>query len=75
MLMGHFTPGIGVLAQSLNLPVVPVKLEGLSELKRRQQYFADPGMVRVVVGQPLRFDRESSPAFIAQELERRFNED
>jgi long-chain acyl-CoA synthetase len=75
MHMGHFKPGIGVLAQSLNLPVVPVKLEGLYELKRRQQYFADPGMVRVVVGKPLRFDRESSPAFIAQELERRFNED
>lgn len=75
MHMGHFKPGIGVLAQSLNIPVVPVKLEGLYELKRRQQYFADPGMVRVVIGKPLTFDRESSPAFIAQELEGRFNGD
>ena len=75
MHMGHFKPGIGMLAKALNVPVVPVKLEGLYELKRRQQYFADRGMVRVVIGKPVTIDRESNPASIAQELERRFNTD
>lgn len=75
MHMGHFKAGIGVLAQALDVPVVPVKLEGLYELKRRQQYFANPGMVRVVIGKPVTFDRDATPAFIAQELERRFNTD
>jgi len=75
MHMGHFKPGIGVLAKALNIPVVPLKLEGLYELKRRQQYFADRGMVRVVIGAPVTFDRESNPASITQELEGRFKRD
>jgi long-chain acyl-CoA synthetase len=75
MHMGHFKPGIGVLAKALNSPVVPVKLEGLYELKRRQQYFAGPGMVRVHIGAPVTFPSDSEAATIAQELERRFNTD
>ena len=75
MHMGQFKAGIGVLAQALNVPVVPVKLEGLYELKRRQQYFASPGTVRVVFGPPITFPRDAAPTTIAQELERRFNTD
>ncbi|HSK64143.1 MAG TPA: lysophospholipid acyltransferase family protein, partial [Pyrinomonadaceae bacterium] len=73
MHMGQFKAGIGVLAQALNVPVVPVTLEGLYELKRRQQYFADPGMVRVVFGAPITFSPDIAPTTIAQELERRVN--
>ncbi|HEY2964506.1 MAG TPA: AMP-binding protein [Pyrinomonadaceae bacterium] len=75
MHMGHFKAGIGVLAQALNVPVVPVKLEGVYELKRRQQYFADSGMVRVIFGKPVTFPREADPTTITQELERHFNTD
>jgi long-chain acyl-CoA synthetase len=75
MHMGHFKPGIGVLAHALNVPVVPIKLEGLYELKRRQQYFAAPGMVRVRIGAPVTFLPDKDPITIAQELERRFNTD
>ena len=75
MHLGHFKPGIGMLAKALNVPVVPVKLEGLYELKRRQQYFADKGMVRVVIGAPMTFPSDNDPTTIAQELERRFSED
>jgi len=75
MHMGHFKPGIGVLAKALNIPVVPVKLEGLYELKRRQQYFAGSGMVRVAIGEPIAFQPDNDPASIAHELERRFGED
>ncbi|HET9479142.1 MAG TPA: 1-acyl-sn-glycerol-3-phosphate acyltransferase, partial [Pyrinomonadaceae bacterium] len=75
MHMGQFKAGIGVLAQALNIPIVPVKLEGLYELKHRAQYFADPGMVRVIFGEPLTVRPDSSPASITQDLERLFNTD
>jgi len=75
MHMGHFKAGIGVLAQALNVPVVPVKLEGLYELKRDQQYFANPGTVRVTFGTPITFPTVTDATTITQELERRFNTD
>jgi long-chain acyl-CoA synthetase len=75
MHMGHFKAGIGLLAQALNIPVVPVRLEGLYELKRRKQYFADPGMVRVIIGEPITFAAGTPPAMITQDLERRFAAD
>jgi len=69
--MGTFKAGIGVLAQALNVPVVPVRLEGLYELKRDAQYFAEPGRVRVIFGEPITFNSDAHPASIARELERR----
>jgi len=69
MHMGHFKAGIGVLAQALNVPIVSIRLEGLYELKRRKQYFADPGMVRVIFGKPVSFPSDATPTSIAQDLE------
>ncbi|HYG10669.1 MAG TPA: 1-acyl-sn-glycerol-3-phosphate acyltransferase, partial [Pyrinomonadaceae bacterium] len=71
MRMSPFRTGIGVLAQELGVPVVPVKLHGLYELKRRRQYFASPGQVAVVFGEPVTFDAGVEAAQIAAELERR----
>ena len=73
MQMSRFKSGIGLLAADLGIPVVPVKLKGLYELKRRQQYFATQGMVSVVFGQAVRFDRSWEPGAITEELERRMN--
>ncbi len=70
MQMSPFRAGIGLLAKELNVTVVPVKLHGLYELKQRQQYFASPGMVSVVFGEPVKFDARLKPAAIAEELER-----
>jgi long-chain acyl-CoA synthetase len=71
MHMGRFKPGIGLLTKELDIMVVPVKLQGLYELKRRKQYFAPPGLVRVVFGEPIKFDPQTAPTEIAEELERR----
>jgi len=71
MRMSPFKTGIGVLAQELGVPVVPVKLDGLYELKRRKQYFASRGQVAVVFGEPIRFDPGVEAAQITAELERR----
>lgn len=69
--MCSFKVGIGVLVKELSVTVVPVKLDGLYELKRREQYFATPGMVRVIFGEPVIFDSDMHPAEIAKELEHR----
>jgi long-chain acyl-CoA synthetase len=70
MQMGHFRPGIGILAQALQVPVVPIKLEGLYELKRRQQYFAGKDMVCVSIGAPVTFPAGTAVNTIPQQLER-----
>lgn len=66
-----FMPGIGMLAAQLNVPVVPIKIEGLFELKQRQRHWAWPGTVKLTFGKPLRFDREAEPAEITRVLAER----
>lgn len=72
--MSPFKAGIGVLVKDLNVPVVPVKLKGLYELKKRRQYFASPSTVSVVFGEPLESDPETDAKEIAEELQRRLAE-
>ncbi|HJU56182.1 MAG TPA: AMP-binding protein [Pyrinomonadaceae bacterium] len=74
MTPGPFKSGVGLLAKELAVPVVPVKLHGLYELKLKGQYFAPPGLVRVVFGEPVKFGPKDDPAEVARELERRVNE-
>ena len=71
MQMSKFKTGIGLLAKELDVPIVPVKIDGLYELKERRQHFASPGIVRVVFGEPVRFDAQLTPAESAEELQRR----
>ena len=70
MHMSPFKAGIGVLVKELNVPVVPVKLNGLYELKKRRQYFAESGTVSVVFGEAIRFDPQMDATTIAAELHR-----
>ena len=70
----EFRGGIGLLAKHLNLPVVPMYLSGLADLKEKQQLFTRPGHVRVVIGKPIRFSTEQDPADITRELERLIRE-
>ncbi len=69
-----FRSGIGLLAKHLNIPVVPMRLEGLYDLKQQNRILARPGHVKVVIGQPVRFSSEQDANEIAQELERRVRE-
>ena len=69
--MQPFKSGIGILAAELNVPVVPIKLDGLFELKKRRQYFVRPGTVTVTFGEPVRFHAGESAEEITRELESR----
>ncbi|HEX5707949.1 MAG TPA: AMP-binding protein [Pyrinomonadaceae bacterium] len=67
-----FMGGTGVLATKLGVPVVPVRIEGLFELKQRgRKFFAPPGSVRVTFGEPVKFAPDEDPAEVTRELERR----
>ncbi len=69
--MSRFRSGIGLLAQHLRLPVVPIRIKGLFELKRANRILARPGQVTVTVGQPVSFPMDQDPNEIARELESR----
>jgi long-chain acyl-CoA synthetase len=68
--MRAFRSGIGLLATRLNVPVIPMRIDGLFELKQKKKRFA-PGKVSVKIGAPIRIDPKQAPEAIAAELERR----
>jgi long-chain acyl-CoA synthetase len=63
-----FRAGIGVLVKELKIPVVPMRIDGLFEVKRAGKKFAPPGRIRVAIGKPVCFDRHRDPEEIAGEL-------
>jgi len=64
-----FKAGIGLLASELNIPVIPIMMRGLFELKQRRQYFIRPGTVSITFGDPIEFSRDTTPAEITRTLE------
>jgi long-chain acyl-CoA synthetase len=69
-----FRSGVGLLARQLNLPVVPMRLTGLFDLKQGNRMLARPGHVQVTIGRPVRFSSDQDSNEIARELERRVSE-
>ncbi|HEY9232801.1 MAG TPA: lysophospholipid acyltransferase family protein, partial [Blastocatellia bacterium] len=69
--MKPFMEGIGLLATNLGVPVVPIKMDGLYEMKSSRRYFARPGEVKVTIGEPVEFARDTDAAQIARELQHR----
>ena len=69
-----FRAGIGLLAKQLNLPVVPMRLDGLFEVRQANRILAGPGKVQVTIGRPVRFSTNQDANEIARELERRVRE-
>jgi long-chain acyl-CoA synthetase len=64
-----FRHGIGVLAKTLSLPVVPMRIDGLYKVKLKGRRWAWPGAVRVTIGAPLRFEAGMQPEEITRKLE------
>lgn len=62
-----FRPGVGLLVRESGTAVVPVALQGLSELKQRRRWFRS-GALTVRVGEPLEFDLGESPERITERL-------
>ena len=69
--LAPFRAGIGMLAENLNLPVVPVRIDGLYELKMKEKKIAPPGTVTVIIGPPVRYEPGTDPESIGRDLEQR----
>ena len=67
--MARFRPGIGLLAEASQVPVLPVALVGLAQLRRSGRWFHS-GRLEIRVGEPIAAEGPDSPA----ELTARFEE-
>jgi long-chain acyl-CoA synthetase len=70
-LMNPFRPGTGLLISKLNALVLPLRLDGLWELKRVNKHFARRGQVSLTIGEPLRYSPRDKPEEITRDLEER----
>jgi len=66
--MSPFRPGVGMIASRLDVPVVPVRLQGLDQVLDPHWKWPKRGPVRVAFGAPLRLSGDDYPA-LAQQVE------
>ncbi len=65
---GRYMPGVGLLAQELGLPVVPVRLDGLFRVYSQFDELPRRNPVSVAFGQPLQIESHGDPAAFAERL-------
>jgi long-chain acyl-CoA synthetase len=68
--MRRFRAGVGLLANNLAIPIVPIRINGLFELKQAKKKHARPWQIQVKIGSPILFPRASDPEWIARELQK-----
>jgi len=66
--LGPFRAGIGLLTRNLGVPVLPMRIDGLFEVKRAGKRFAAPWMITVRIGRPITFSSQASAGHIADQL-------
>ncbi len=67
--MTAFHSGIGVLAQNLRIPIIPMRLDGVWQMKRQRRRLARIGEITVRIGTPITFPPATPPDEIARSLE------
>ena len=72
--MKPFKEGIGFLAKQLNVPIVPVGIKGLFDLKKAGKKFARKNEIKVSIGEPVSFSRSDEPEMITRTLEAKSRE-
>ena len=66
--MRAFRSGVGLLLNELNIPAVPMRIDGLFELKKAGKRMARPYQVEVRMGPPIKFAPGCNPQDIAEQL-------
>src|SRR5207249_1935531 len=69
--LNPFMPGTGLLIQRLDAPVVPMRIDGLWELKKAARHFAWPGEVSVIIGEPVTYSSQQDPEALTADLAKR----
>jgi long-chain acyl-CoA synthetase len=67
--LAPFQTGIGLLAENLGIPIVPMRLDGVWQMKREHRRLAHIGEIAVHIGAPVAFRPGTSPDEIARRLE------
>jgi long-chain acyl-CoA synthetase len=67
--MAPFQSGIGLLAENLGLPIIPMRLDGVWQMKREHRRLARLGELTVRIGAPLSFPLGTSAETVARKLE------
>jgi long-chain acyl-CoA synthetase len=67
--MAPFQSGIGLLAENLGIPIVPMRLDGVWRMKRQHRRLARIGEITVHIGAPVTFPPGTPPGEIAGGLE------
>jgi long-chain acyl-CoA synthetase len=68
-LLHPFRPGIGLLAERSRVPVVPVALIGLGEMRGRKSQWFRSGQLEVRVGEAVAVEEAADPIQLAARLE------
>lgn len=68
--MNPFRIGIGLLAQNLRIPVVPMRIDDLFEVKQAGRRMARPYRIKVKIGRPRTFRPEDDAEWVAEELQK-----
>ena len=66
--MQPFHCGIGLLAENLRIPIVPMRMDGVWQMKREARRLARPGEITLRIGAPVSFERGTSADEIARTL-------
>ena len=66
--LNPFMPGTGLLIQKLDALVVPIRIDGLWELKKAGRHFAWPGEVSVIIGEPVTYSPQQDPEDVTSDL-------
>ncbi len=69
--MQPFQSGVGLLAQKLDLPVLPMRIDGLFQLRLKKQRFSRKGTITVRIGEAVKYPANAAAETIARDLERR----
>jgi len=64
----QFRPGIGLLVSESKVPVLPIGLVGLGDIKQGKQSWFRSGRLKVRVGTPITFGPELSAEEITERL-------
>ena len=65
----RFLPGIGLLAQQSRVPIVPIALIGLNEMRSGKARWFRSGQLEIHIGQAIPVEEEADPAQLTATLE------
>jgi long-chain acyl-CoA synthetase len=62
----RFFPGVAMIASKLNVPVVPIRIEGFEKILHKSATYPTPGRARVIIGKPVSLTGDDYSALASQ---------